>query len=63
MIADRAGQFFINGEWVDAGGRPTLDVINPATEQPICQVALGNAGDVDQAVAAARAAFAARAAQ
>lgn len=58
MIADRAAQFFINGAWVDASERQTLDVVNPATEQPICQVALGNAGDVDNAVAAARAAFA-----
>lgn len=58
MIADRAGQFFIDGAWVDASGRAMLDVINPATEKPICQVALGNAGDVDKAVAAARKAFA-----
>ena len=57
MIADRAGQFFIDGNWVDAGGRATLDVINPATEQAICAVALGNEADVDRAVAAARAAF------
>ena len=30
MIADRANQFFINGQWVDAGERPRLDVVNPA---------------------------------
>ncbi len=57
MITDRASQFFINGEWVDASDRGTLDVINPATEEPVCQVALGNESDVDKAVAAARAAF------
>ena len=57
MITDRANQFFINGEWVDASDRGKLDVINPATEEAVCQVALGNEGDVDRAVAAARAAF------
>ncbi|MGI9423726.1 MAG: aldehyde dehydrogenase family protein [Hyphomicrobiaceae bacterium] len=57
MIAERAEQFFINGTWVDAGTRAKLDVINPANEQAICQVALGTEADVDQAVAAARAAF------
>ena len=57
MITDRANQFFINGEWVDANDRGTLEVINPATEQAVCQVSLGNESDVDKAVAAARAAF------
>ena len=57
MITDRANQFFINGEWVDASDRGKLDVINPATEEAVCQVSLGNELDVDKAVAAARAAF------
>jgi len=57
MIADRANQFFIDGAWVAAGGRASLEVINPATEQAICAVSLGNEADVDRAVAAARAAF------
>ncbi len=35
----------------------TLDVINPATEQPIATIAMGGADDVDAAVAAAKAAF------
>ncbi|MEM7747505.1 MAG: aldehyde dehydrogenase family protein [Pseudomonadota bacterium] len=56
-MTDRASQFFINGEWVDASDRGTLDVINPATEAAVCQVSLGNEADVDKAVAAARAAF------
>jgi aldehyde dehydrogenase (NAD+) len=50
-------QFYINGHWVDPLGQRTLDVINPATEQPMGQISLGSAGDVDLAVAAARAAF------
>ena len=63
-------EFFIDGAWVapvsplpsedraasGAGGR-TIDVIDPATEQPIGRVALGTAADVDHAVAAARRAF------
>jgi len=50
-------QFYINGEWVDSSTGDTLDVINPATEQPIAQIAMGGQADVDRAVAAAKAAF------
>ena len=50
-------QFYINGEWVDPLSGILLDVINPATEEPIGRVALGNADDVDRAVVAAVAAF------
>lgn len=57
MITERASQFFINGEWVDASDRGKLEVINPATEEAVCQVSLGNEADVDKAVSAARAAF------
>lgn len=50
-------KFYINGEWVEPSTTDTLDVINPATEQPIGQVAMGGVEDVNRAVAAARAAF------
>jgi 1-pyrroline dehydrogenase len=50
-------QMFIDGEWADATSGETLRVINPATEEKIAQVPKGGAGDVDRAVAAARAAF------
>jgi len=50
-------QFYIDGAWVDALGNDTLEVINPATEQPINTIAMGNVADVDRAVAAAKAAF------
>jgi aldehyde dehydrogenase (NAD+) len=50
-------KFFIDGAWVPASGRRTLDIVNPATEAVIGQVALGTAEDVDRAVKAARAAF------
>ncbi|MEC8717269.1 MAG: aldehyde dehydrogenase family protein [Pseudomonadota bacterium] len=54
---DNAKKFYSNGEWVDPIGTETMDVINPATEEPICAIALGNSADVDRAVAAAKAAF------
>jgi aldehyde dehydrogenase (NAD+) len=54
---EHAKQFYINGAWVKPISSDTLDVINPATEQPIETIAMGGADDVDAAVAAARAAF------
>ena len=45
----------INGQPVRAGG--TFDVINPATGEAFARVQAGDASHVDQAVAAARAAF------
>lgn len=47
----------IDGAWVPAQSGKTFAVENPATEQPIAQVAHGAAADVDRAVAAARRAF------
>ena len=50
-------KFYINGEWVDPISSETLDVINPATEESIATIAMGNEEDLNRAVAAARAAF------
>jgi aldehyde dehydrogenase (NAD+) len=50
-------QFYIGGQWVDPATSETLEVINPATEQPITSIAVGQNQDVDAAVAAARSAF------
>jgi aldehyde dehydrogenase (NAD+) len=50
-------QLFITGEWRDAAGRKTIEVVNPATEDVIAEVASAGQADVDAAVAAARAAF------
>ncbi|MCP8894717.1 aldehyde dehydrogenase family protein [Shinella daejeonensis] len=50
--------FFIDGRFVTTEGRPRRDVINPATEEVAGTIAMGTAEDVDQAVAAARRAFA-----
>jgi aldehyde dehydrogenase (NAD+) len=49
--------FYISGRWVEPARPATLDVIDPSTEQPFAQIALGAAADVDRAVASARAAF------
>lgn len=54
---DHQLQFYINGEWVEPHSKETLVVENPATEEPIGKIAMGNASDVDDAVAAAKAAF------
>ena len=54
---DHTMQFYIDGRWVAPLTTDTIDVINPATEQPITSIAMGGADDVDAAVAAAKAAF------
>jgi acyl-CoA reductase-like NAD-dependent aldehyde dehydrogenase len=50
-------QLFINGERREAAGGKTIEVVNPATEEVIAEVASAEASDVDAAVTAARAAF------
>jgi aldehyde dehydrogenase (NAD+) len=50
-------QLFIDGAWRDAAGGKTIEVVNPATEEVIAEVASAEQTDVDAAVAAARAAF------
>ena len=53
----RAASFYIGGEWVEPSSPTWFDVIDPATETVVDRLALGNATDVDRAVAAARAAL------
>src|SRR5262244_3924241 len=50
-------KFYIDGAWVDPAIPRPFDVVNPATEEPVAQISLGSATDVDRAVKAARAAF------
>src|SRR5215831_5361398 len=50
-------QLFINNEWRDASSGKTIEVVNPATEEVIAEVASADQADVDAAVAAARAAL------
>ncbi|MDX1654564.1 MAG: aldehyde dehydrogenase family protein [Candidatus Competibacteraceae bacterium] len=48
-------QNLVDGRWVDGAHRLTVE--DPATTEPLAQVALADAGDVDQAVTAARRCF------
>lgn len=48
---------YIDGAWVDSEGGAPHKVINPATEEPVTEITLGSAADVDKAVAAAKRAF------
>jgi len=52
-------QNYINGEWRRSEASEYMQVINPATTEPLAQVPLGGADDVGAAVDAASAAFAA----
>lgn len=57
-LRGRLDRIFIDGEWVMPRGRARATVIDPSTEEPVAEIALGDAQDVDMAVAAARRAFA-----
>ena len=48
---------FINGQWRPARGDRVLDMINPATEEVFGKLTLAGIADVDDAVAAAKAAL------
>ncbi|MFC6336652.1 aldehyde dehydrogenase family protein [Pseudomonas sp. CCM 7891] len=50
--------FYIDGEWVKPCAAETLAVIDPSTECAIATISLGSRADLDQAVAAAKRAFA-----
>ncbi|WP_105101426.1 aldehyde dehydrogenase family protein [Microbulbifer pacificus] len=50
-------KLYINGEWRDSKGGSLHPVINPATEEALCDVIQGTLDDVDDAVAAAKSAF------
>src|SRR5499427_9705916 len=50
-------KLYIDGAWVDPATPHPFAVVNPATEEPVAQISLGSAIDVDRAVKAARAAF------
>ena len=48
---------FVNGEFTPAAGGRTFSTVNPASEEPLAEVALAAEADVDRAVRAARDAF------
>lgn len=52
-----SSEFYIDGTWVKSHGAVRCDVINPATEESVASICLGNSQDVDEAVKAARQAF------
>lgn len=56
--ADRLDRLFIGGEWSLSDQVNRIAVVDPSTEEAFTEIALGNAADVDQAVTAARRAFA-----
>ncbi len=50
-------ELFVGNEWIAADSGETFEVVNPATEEVIAQVAKGGEADIDAAVAAARSCF------
>jgi aldehyde dehydrogenase (NAD+) len=48
---------FVNGEFTPAADGRTFTTVNPASEEPLAEVALAGDADVDRAVRAARAAY------
>ena len=50
-------KFYIDGMWVEPNGMEEFPVRNPATEEQIGVIRLGNQDDVNAAVAAAKRAF------
>ena len=58
MPADtKALRNYVGGEWITPQTTEYLDVTNPATSDLLGRVPLSNRADVEQAVAAAQAAF------
>ena len=57
MTPENMTKFYINGQWVDPISKARMGVENPATEEIVCEVAMGNVEDADRAILAARAAF------
>jgi aldehyde dehydrogenase (NAD+) len=50
-------KIWINGAWADSASGQTIEVTDPATEEVLDTVSAGTPEDVEQAVAAAKAAF------
>src|SRR4029078_2945487 len=50
-------KIYVNGCWVASKGTDTIEVFDSLTEQTMATIPSGVASDVDDAVAAARAAF------
>jgi aldehyde dehydrogenase (NAD+) len=57
MAIDERDRLYIDGRWVTPHGTGTIDVVCAATEEVMGRVPEGSPADIDDAVAAARAAF------
>lgn len=57
FLAQSRKQLLIDNSWMDARSGETFATINPATGEPLAEIAAGAAPDVELAVAAARRAF------
>ncbi len=57
QVQIKPGKLFIGGKWVDATDGKSYPTINPATAEPITQIADAGERDADLAVQAARLAF------
>jgi betaine-aldehyde dehydrogenase len=53
----RRGRFLIGGAWIEPGARRRFEIVTPSDETVFASVPLGEAEDLDAAVAAAREAF------
>ena len=47
-------RMFVNGEFVEAGNKDTIDVVEPSTASHLTSVPSGTTDDVDRAVELAR---------
>ncbi len=56
-MASRVIKNYIDGSWVASVSNRTQTVLNPATNEPLAEVPLSTAAEVDQAVQAAFQAF------
>ena len=54
---EHASHLYIGGSWAGARSGRTASLVSPHTEEAIAEFALGGAGDIDAAVAAARRSF------
>src|SRR5688500_7464757 len=57
-MSEHDRHFYIDGAWRAPVSHGVIDVVNPATEETAARIAAGSATDVDEAVSAARKAFA-----
>lgn len=51
------GRLFIDGAWVEPSTNERRELVDPVTEEVFATVGVGDAEDVNKAVAAARSAF------